>query len=178
MSQVEFRNEFGRFMVLQECLSGATNDWIAKTPKDKLDWIPVDNPNVRFGDRVSVVTIKSLYIHMAVEEYQFVRFLKDCENDTALPLPRDPDLTAKLTSGDFVGEAAKLHEESVRTLRGYTDEQLRKTVRFADRTWTVMGFLWALYAHRAYHLGNIDIYLRQSNTPAPSYFHFSVPAVA
>ena len=41
-----------------------------------------------------------------------------------------------------------------------------------------MGFLWAIYAHRAYHLGNIDIYLRQSDTKAPDFFHFNPTMMA
>jgi len=179
MQQAETRGEFDRFLVLQEFLNVATNDWIARTPQDKLDWVPVDNPNVRFGDRVSHVTIKSLYIHMAVEGYHWIRFLADCPDGATIPLPRDPELTAKLANGDFVAEAGKLHEESVQRLRSFSDEQLRKTVHFAERAWSVMGFLWiGLYGHRAYHLGNIDIYLRQSNTPAPNFFHFSAPGMA
>ena len=39
----------------------------------------------------------------------------------------------------------------------------------------MMELLWAMYAHRAYHLGNIDIYLRRSDTPAPNFFS-SIPA--
>lgn len=81
-------------------------------------------------------------------------------------------------SGELLAEAARLHAEAEQTLRGFTDEDLAKTVRFAERTWTVMGFLWALYAHRSYHLGNIDIYLRQSDTPAPNFFRFPEKTVA
>jgi len=178
MAQVEFHNEFDRYLVLQDCLYNATNQWLKQTPEDKLEWAPIDNPNVRFGDRVLVVTIKSLYIHVAVEEYVWVRFLKDCEEGALIPLPIRPELNAQLANGDLLGEAGKLHDESLRTLRSLTDDDLRKTVRFADRTWTVMGFLWALYAHRSYHLGNIDIYLRQSDTPAPNFFRFPGSAVA
>lgn len=39
----------------------------------------------------------------------------------------------------------------------------------------MMELLWATFAHRAYHLGNIDIYLRQADTLAPNFFH-SLPA--
>lgn len=178
MTRIKFHDEFERYLTLQECLYNATNQWLMQTPEDKLDWVPIDNPNVRFGVRVSVVTIRSLYIHVAVEEYVWMRFLKDCEEGAVIPLPDRPELIAQLANGDLVPEARKLHDESVRTLRSYTDQDLQKTVRFADRTWTLMGFLWALYAHRSYHLGNIDIYLRQSDTPAPNFFRFSGAAVA
>ena len=32
-----------------------------------------------------------------------------------------------------------------------------------------MGLLWVTYAHRAFHLGNIDIYLRQSDIVVPEF---------
>ena len=169
------RAEFDRFVVLFDRLAQATDQWIARTPKDKLDWIPVDNPNVRFGDRVSLVTIRSLYIHVAVEEYHRMRFLRDCDDGATVPIPKDPVLTARLANGDLVREAARLHEESMTNLRSFADVQLQKTIRFSDRTWTMIELLWAMYAHRAYHLGNIDIYLRQSDTPAPNFFS-SIPA--
>ncbi|OFZ86121.1 MAG: hypothetical protein A2V78_00260 [Betaproteobacteria bacterium RBG_16_64_18] len=177
VTRAEFvtRTEFDRFVVLFDRLAQATDAWIEQTPKDKLDWVPVDNPNVRFGDRVSLVTIKSLYTHVAVEEYHRMRFLKDCDDGATVPIPKDPALAARLVNGDLVREAAIAHEEAMTTLRSFTDAQLQKTVRFSGRTWTMMEFLWAMYAHRAYHLGNIDIYLRQSDTPAPNFFN-SIPA--
>lgn len=73
---------------------------------------------------------------------------------------------------DFVGEAMKLHQANMRILDTFTEDDLRKRIHFSDCTWSTMGFLWAIYAHRAYHLGNIDIYLRQSDTKAPDFFHF------
>jgi hypothetical protein len=90
------------------------------------------------------------------------------------------DVTAHLSSGDVVAEAAKLHQEDMSRLRSYDDDVLRKTVRFAgdDTIWSVMGFLWSLYAHRAYHLGNIDIYIRQADVPAPDFYSFQPKEMA
>jgi uncharacterized damage-inducible protein DinB len=74
----------------------------------------------------------------------------------------------------------QLHEQNIRTLRGFDEATLDKTVRFAgdESLWSVMGFLWGLYAHRAYHLGNIDIYLRQADAPAPDFDSFAPKAMA
>lgn len=178
MSRTRFQDEFERYLRLHRALYQATNQWVAQTPPDKLDWAPIDNPNVRFGDRVRVVTIRNLHIHVAVEEYVWVHFISQCEEGAVIPLPNRPDVVERLTNGDLVAEVARLHEASEQTLRGLDDQALAKTVRFADRTWTVMGFLWAMYAHRAYHLGNIDMYLRQSDTPAPNFFRFEGEVMA
>lgn len=174
----EAGTEFDRFLVLFDHLVEITNDWIARTPEDKLDWVPVDNKNVRFGDRVSLVTIKSLYIHTAVGEHHWIRNLRDCADGAVLPVPKDPDLSAQLSAGDFVARCGNMHRENMQILRDFDERQLKKSVSFVDRQWTVMGFLWAIQAHRAYHLGNIDIYLRQSDTAAPDFFHFHATEMA
>ncbi len=162
--------EFDRFLLLFDRLVNGTNVWIERTPKDKLEWLPVDNPNVRFGNRVTKVTIKSLFIHIMASEHQWVRSLGDCADNATVPIAPNPELSAKLESGDFVGGAMKMHGENMRVLGAFTDQQLRKTVRVADSAWSVMDFLWAMYAHRSYHVGNLDIYLRQSDTAAPDFF--------
>jgi hypothetical protein len=172
--------EFGRFLVLFDRLAMEANLWVERTPSEKLEWLPIDNGNVRFGDRISQVTIKSLYIHTAVAEHVSVRKLRDCTPHELLPLPRDPELTSRLTHGDFVAGGMRLHEENMKILRTYDDMVLIKAVRFAgdDTTWTVMGFLWSLYGHRAYHLGNIDIYVPQADVPAPDFYSFSPKEMA
>ena len=172
------RGELKRFIVMFDRLVHHTNRWIEVTPNDKLEWVPVDNPNVRFGDRVSLVNIKGLYVHMAVGEYHWFRGLGNCTNNATIPLPKDATLTEELSDGDFVGKFMLQHEESMELVRNYSTEQLTKTIQFSGCTWTVMGFLWAIYGHRNYHLGNIDIYLRQSDTVAPDYFHFNPSMMA
>ena len=59
-----------------------------------------------------------------------------------------------------------------------SQSQLDKHVVWVGRTWTVMGFLWAIYAHRAFHIGNIDTYLRQADVVAPEFFEFNPPTMA
>ena len=172
--------EFPRFLILFDRLVNETNGWIERTPQDRLDWIPIDNGNVRFGDRVSEVTIKSLYIHIIVAEHKMVHDLHGCADSTLIPLPRDPDLAARLRRADLISEGMRIHDETMHRLRSFTDADLAKTVRFAgdDTTWTVMGFLWGMYGHHAYHLGNLDIYLRQADVAAPDFYSFQPKMMA
>ena len=58
------------------------------------------------------------------------------------------------------------------TLDRYVPEFLEKRVSFVGREWSGMGLLWGMYAHRAFHVGNIDIYLRQSDVVGPEFFEF------
>ena len=161
--------EFERFLTLFDRSVHSTNDWIARVPRDKFEWIPVDNSNLAYGDRVPRPTIKSLFIHLAVAEHRRLRDIKECPENGMLPIPHDPELTARLGSGDIVANAMAIHKGNMELLRGFTEDILEKHVHFVDQRWTVMGLLWAIYAHRTFHLGNIDIYLRQCNVAAPEF---------
>ena len=165
--------EFDRFLALFDALVASSNDWMTKTPAKKLDWVPFDNPNMKFGDRISTITMRSVYIHTTVGEHLWAKALKDCA-DGALVKFDSADvaaLTKELNaSTDLIGDAMKLHADNMALFRSYGDDQLDRNITWSGRRWTVMGFLWAIYSHRSYHLGNIDIFMREADEPAPDFF--------
>ncbi len=165
--------ELDRFLVLFDRLVHFTHDGVANTPKEMLGWHPPVDADVRFGERVTDVTIKNLFIHLTVGEHNWVRALRDCEDGAVIKTPRDPALTESIAAGDFLETAARMHTENMQVVRGYTDDTLRKSMEFSERSWSVMGFLWAIYGHRNYHLGNIDMYWRLGAGEAPDYFNFT-----
>jgi hypothetical protein len=79
------RNKFDRFLVLFDRLVGERNLWIERAPPEKLDWLPIDNANLRFGDRISPVTIRNLYVHIVVAEHETIRNLKSCAPTSCCP---------------------------------------------------------------------------------------------
>lgn len=173
MEDEQLSQEHDRFVALFDGLFISTNSWMTGTPKAKQDWVPFDNPNMKFGDRISTITIRSVYIHTLVGEHFWARTLKDCEDGAVLKHDRDRvvALTEKLTgSDDLIGDAMALHEENIRLFRSYSADQLEKKIKWSGREWTVMGFLWAIYSHRSYHLGNIDIFMREADEAAPDFF--------
>lgn len=163
--------ELDRFLKLFDALTVSTNNWLAKTPKQKWDWVPFDNPSMKFGDRISTITIRSLFVHTITGEVGWANMLKDCDEGAALkPMP-DPELTKQLmASDDLVGESMKLHKANMELFASYDDAQLGKWITWVGRDWTVMGFLWGIYSHRSYHLGNIDLYVREADETAPDFF--------
>jgi len=173
-------NEFDRFLVLFDRLAEETNIWIERASPDRLDWLPIDNANMRFGDRISRPTIRNLYVHIAVAEHEAIRNLESCAAGALLPLPRNPDLSGALASGDLIAGAMRLHHQNMQTLRGFDVATLEKQVHFAGdhSVWSVMGFLWGLYAHRAYHIGNLDLLLRQADAAAPDFYSFASKEMA
>ncbi|MEQ8696888.1 MAG: DinB family protein [Bauldia litoralis] len=172
--------EFRRFLTLFDWLVRDTSKWIAAAPEDLFDWIPIDNANVRFGDRVTKVSIRSLFVHQLIAMDLWTRELKTCAAGAVIPVASDRDLAQKLGEGDLLATAARMHEANMARLETFTAADLDKPICFpGDRsTWTAMGFLWAMYGHHAFHLGNIDLYVRQGDVPAPDIFTFEPRVMA
>jgi uncharacterized damage-inducible protein DinB len=165
--------EHERFLTLFQRMVDHTDAWIAKTPRDKLDWVPIQTSAMRFGDRVSRVTIKGLVAHIVVGEAHWAHFLPDCENGAAMLPPAYSALAEEFERGDFQALAHRTQAENMNAFRALSADELAKEVTWVGRRWTVMGFLWGAYAHRAFHIGNMDIYLRQAGVVAPEFFEFN-----
>lgn len=167
-------NEHQRFLELFEALFVANNKWMEDTPADKLEWVPIENPNMKFGDRVSAISIKSLYIHTIVGECEWSRILPTCpEGESLSPaqFTEDKVLTERLDkSRDLLGDTASLRRGNMDRFRAYDQSCLDKKIRWMDREWSVMGLMWGIYSHRSYHLGNIDMLLREADVEAPDFF--------
>ena len=166
--------EHERFLTLFQRLVDHTDAWIAKTPADKLDWVPIQTSAMRFGDRVARVTIKGLIAHIVVGEAFWSDFFLDCDDGVEM-VPPSFSAVAKAfeDTQDFRMLAHRTQVENMSNLRGLSAAQLAKRVVWAKRQWTVMGFLWGAFAHRAFHIGNMDIYLRQADIVAPEFFEFN-----
>lgn len=95
-----------------------------------------------------------------------------------MPIPTYSALAEEFEKGDFKALAHRTQAHNMEAFCALSAGQLAKHVVWVGRTWTVMGFLWAAYAHRAFHIGNIDIYLRQADVVAPEFFEFSPAAMA
>ena len=170
--------EHERFLTLFQRMVDHTDAWIAKTPPDKLDWVPIQTSAMRFGDRVSRVTIKGLIAHIVVGEDHWAHSLGDLADGAVMPIPKYSALQEEFEKGDFREIAHRSQGKIVQAFAALSPSQLDKQVIWVGRSWSVMGFLWAAYAHRAFHIGNIDIYLRQADVVAPEFFEFNPPQMA
>jgi uncharacterized damage-inducible protein DinB len=164
--------EHARFLTLYDRLVTHTSAWLSATPDDRVDWEPVKSDAMRFGDRVSRITIKGVIAHTVASEAHWARLLNEIGDGDTMPVPGASELSKQLGGPDFVSVVKSAEAQTLALLQGLSDTQLRKAVIWQDRTWTVMGFLWGIYAHRAFHVGNIDILLRQAGVVAPDFFRF------
>jgi len=165
-------SEFERFLIMFDRLFDFVETYIHKTPEDKYEWIPVEGPGVSFGDRLDNITIRGLYVHLTTSEDGFIRSLLEVEDGGEIPLPINNELSNEVYSGDFIKRGREIHENCMEMIKGIGARQLTKTVWFQGGEYSAMGFLWALYAHYAYHLGNIDTYMRQGDMNPTAFFNF------
>lgn len=162
-----------RFLDLFDALVEANNAWMTGTPKDKWNWVPFENPNMKFGDRISTITIKSVFIHTIVGETQWASMLPTVADGTEMVMqpPKIKALTKELDeTDDLIGASMKLHADNLKAYGSISEQQLTRRFRWSQRDWSVMGFLWGIYSHRSYHLGNIDIFMREADEEAPDFF--------
>ncbi len=164
--------EFARFKTLFDRLVRYSDQWVDLMGEDKLDWAPIENASTRFGTRVARITVRGLLVHTVLAERNWTRQIRLLESGAVIPLPNDPAAAARFENAGLRATALALHEENMAMLDTYEPADLQKTVHFVGRQWTGMGLLWGMYAHRAFHLGNMDIYLRQRDVPGPEFFEF------
>ena len=162
-----------RFLSLFDALTEANNAWMNGTPKEKWNWAPFENPNMKFGDRISTITIKSVFIHTIVGEVQWASMLPTVADGGEMKMdpPKIKALTQQLDAApDLVSASMQLHRQNMQAFASIGPQQLENSIRWSGRDWTVMGFLWGIYSHRSYHLGNIDIFMREADEAAPDFF--------
>ncbi len=167
-------SELQRFLTLFDKLVGETVLWIEKTPEKFLDWTPPSDSGIHYGTRLRHASIKTLFVHMAVADNVWAKALRDCAPGDTIPLPRDMNFFHANLDGDFVKNTQILHAETMGIMAGLSPETLGKDVLFAGdkSTWTAMGFLWGIWGHRSYHLGNLDMLVRIRVGDAPDFFSF------
>ena len=121
-------SEFQRFLVLFEQLALFNEAWLDKMPADRLDWAPIENSSMKFGDRVSRITVKGLMVHVTVGECHWVEGIRSNEDGAVIPIPKDKPLEEALSSGDWRQNLRRSLAENLGKLRGFGSRELEKTV--------------------------------------------------
>ena len=168
----EVSAELERYTLLFDGLFTMTSDWLDRAPSRKLDWVPSDDEIHRFGDGKTSVTLRNLYIHVAVAEHVWFNAVASLPDGSDAPFPSNPTLSNKMRDGDLKAEAELVHRSNMLLVRELGSAQLDKSIIFSKRNWSGIEFLWGIYAHRAFHLGHIDLYLRMNGQTTPEFFVF------
>ena len=140
--------------------------------------VPIQTSAMRFGDRVSRVTIKGLVAHIVVGEAHWAHFLPTCEDGAVMKPPSYSALADEFAKGDFKTLAHRAQKENMALFAGLSAEQLDQARHLGGPHLDGDGLSLGAYAHRAFHIGNMDIYLRQADVVAPEFFEFNPAMMA
>lgn len=141
-----------------------TFELLEAMPPSAWDTIPVDSEANYLGTRVNRITINSLTKHLCAAESHWFHQLTEL-GDGGVIAPPGPsiELDAVKAGPSLIAHYARLHGDHLVAAGSLTPAQLARQFSFVDRKYTVRGFLWAIYGHHCYHVGQIDQLLRQQS---------------
>jgi len=165
--------EFERFKSIFAQQAIHTLDYLTLLKPGQWQSIPHDSDALYLGARVNKITISALVKHLIIAEQQWIRAVKTLPAGSTIPIPGNTAVLDKVKDGKDLSDAyRKAHEENDQLLSDLSLNNLDKELIFAGRRYTGMGILWAMFSHHAYHLGQIDLVMRQLNILAPEYMEW------
>lgn len=153
--------EFERFLMMWDRSIHRFETIIGQVTQEAYRQVPVPGDANYLGDRVGEIMIDTLVRHLVVAERHWFRFVLDCADGASIPKPEGIVAAAELNhdeAGDFYRKEVGA---AFADLKKIDRRQLEKTVSWGGGTYTVMGFLWTILSHHTYHLGQIDLLMRQ-----------------
>ncbi|MFP4599035.1 MAG: DinB family protein [Persicimonas sp.] len=136
-------------------------------PRERWQDQPISGPATHLGNRVDKIHVENLLRHLAIAQDHFVASIAAADEEGAITPPPS-----------MIAEASALDEWEARmaaTAERITPIDLDKTVLFQERRYTAGGLLWAFVGHFAYHLGQIDLVIRQLGVEPPDYLAWAAP---
>ncbi len=166
--------EFNRFLSLHEQLFLQTLNLLNDIDNDEIyNKIFIDNNVMYLGTRVNKITIGGLIRHFVLAEIHWFEIMKEDKEEIMIPKPDNASLLEHIKDGnDLIERYKEVFAKGKKILETYTEKDLNKTVSFMGRKYTTMGFLWVTFGHHSYHLGQIDMLMRQHEIYPAEYMEW------
>ncbi|MBC8084512.1 MAG: DinB family protein [Hymenobacter sp.] len=166
--------ELDRFIALHDQQVQQMADFVGTISHEIYAAIPVDSPALFLGSRVKKITIGGLVRHLILAEAHWFAAVKTAADGDTIPLPQNAALLEGVPDGGpLLDKYAATYAVSLERLRSLTAADLTKRIVFVGRQYTVMGFLWTVLGHHGFHLGQLDLLLRQQGIEAPEYMEWA-----
>ena len=166
-------SEFERFISLFEQEVLHTMDYLNMLDDAHWHAIPCDAETLYLGTRVNKITISALTRHLINAEKHWLENIDALPAGASMSLPGKATFLEGIADGPALIEAYRAgHETNMQQLRQLPAATLEKEIMFTGRRYTVMGFLWSILGHHAYHLGQMDLLMRQQGLLAPEYMEW------
>ena len=148
-------------------------DFVARIPPGDWSAVPVDSETMFLGTRVNRISISALVRHLCVAEMHWFSLLPDLAAGGTLPIPPSTHALDDVEGGEaLISRYRDAHLAALASVRSWPPELLEKKFTFVGLRFTVMGFLWAIHGHHGFHLGQIDLLLRQVGRSPPEYMEW------
>src|SRR3546814_12097930 len=126
--------------------------------------VPIDSDANDLGLRFNRITIAALLRHLCLTETLWFNTLPLLDPEAVMAPPNGTGPLDNVEPGpDLLARYELEHFASLEAVRGYSEETLAKPFVFVGRHFTVVGFLWAVYGHHCYHVGQVDQLQRQQD---------------
>lgn len=159
-----------RFISLFDQQIRHTFAYLERIPQNLWRGVPADAKTLSLGDRVNKITISALARHLLNAERHWITQLPILAAGATLTLPGKGDWLDSIGDGQaFIESYRANHSENLTRLAALSDDDVTKLLTFNGRRYTAIGFLWSLLGHHAYHLGQIDLLMRQQGVEPPEY---------
>ena len=154
-------SEFNRFLMMWERSMHRFGVIVSQVTEEAYRNIPVKSDANFLGKRVGEIMIDTLVRHLVVAERHWLRTVVSCEDGAEVPKPESIMANAELTHENAAAYYQQEIGAAFEVLKTMAPEQLGKKLVWDNNTYTVMGFLWTVLSHHTYHLGQIDLLMRQ-----------------
>lgn len=166
-------NELQRFISLFDQEVIHTFDYLDMLSDTQWRAIPRDSETLFLGTRINKITIGALTRHLINAESHWFEQIATLPAAAAMPLPGPPTAQEGIADGAALIDAYRAaHAGNLKKLNTLTPATLEKEIVFTGRRYTGVGFLWSVLGHHAYHLGQIDLLMRQQDLAAPEYMEW------
>lgn len=135
--------------------------------------VPADSSTNYLGARVNRITIEALLKHLCEAEQHWTKSFAAIQQGQKMPPPAGGSLEGDVKPGlELIGQYRVIHKFNLARIQELGAERLKTEFFFAERRFTMMGFLWAMYGHHSYHFGQIDLLLRQQDHLPPEFLEY------
>lgn len=173
MSNNASLNELTRFMNIHEQMYLQTLNLLKDVSLPMYTNTPIDNEVMYLGTRVNTINISNLIKHFVLAEIHWIKMMKEGNDGLIIPKPENASLLEHIEDGEeLLKKYTEVYFEGKKILETYTEEDLNKKVNFMNREYTVMGFLWIIFGHHSYHMGQVDLLVRQQGVYPIEYMEW------
>lgn len=150
-----------------------TWEYLKDLGKEQWLAIPQDSETLFLGTRINKITISALVRHLIHAEQYWIEAIRTRPPGATIEVPGKPVELEGVADGAALIDAYRAAQERNRqVLRDLKPSDCEKEFVFTGRRYTGMGLLWSILGHHAYHLGQIDLLIRQQGMEALEYMEW------